>query len=322
MYLENNWQLRRPEHFGETSPAQRIAFVLTDSCDLLGVVAIAEALECACSLAPPGASCRYEMLFLSETGGRVRCDALVIYTDALDVTEKTRFDRVIIAAGAGSRAVRDAALRASWLQRMVANGTAVKFLTAGTGTLRVDAPAGLREGGGAVGYGQAHWRRAQLQSALAAASDVIRADFGTYIAHEALRRTAPVGSDEWIVPPVDTGHTIADRTRAAARWLQHNCHRPVCMADIAAACAMSQRTLLRNFRTYMGSSPSAYLQQVRLELACELLAHTSLPAHKVARRVGLSSGDRLAKLFRRVIGRSPTEYRAWRRGEESGHGHN
>jgi 3-dehydroquinate dehydratase len=41
MYLENNWQLRRPQHFGETSPAQWIAFVLTDSCDLLGIGAIA-----------------------------------------------------------------------------------------------------------------------------------------------------------------------------------------------------------------------------------------------------------------------------------------
>jgi transcriptional regulator GlxA family with amidase domain len=181
MYVENNWQLRRPEHFAGTSPAQRIAFLLTDSCDLLGIVAIAEALECACSLAPPDASCRYEMLFLSETGGRVKCDgSLVISTDALDVTEKTRFDRVFIATGVGSRAAGDAALRASWLQRMVANGTAVKFLTAGAVTLRADAAAGLREGGGAVDHEQAHRRRAQLQSAMAAASDVIRADFGTY----------------------------------------------------------------------------------------------------------------------------------------------
>jgi transcriptional regulator GlxA family with amidase domain len=78
---------------------------------------------------------------------------------------------------------------------------------------------------------------------------------------------------------------------------------------------MSQRTLLRNFQAYIGASPSEYLQRVRLERACELLAETSLPADKVARRVGLTNGDRLGKLFRRCVGRSPTEYRAWMRGK-------
>jgi transcriptional regulator GlxA family with amidase domain len=97
--------------------------------------------------------------------------------------------------------------------------------------------------------------------------------------------------------------------------LRDNCHRSVCVADAAEACAMSQRTLLRNFQTYMGTSPSEYLQRVRLERACELLAETSLPADKVARHVGLASGDRLGKLFRRCIGKSPTEYRAWTQGK-------
>jgi hypothetical protein len=30
--------------------------------------------------------------------------------------------------------------------------------------------------------------------------------------------------------------------------------------------------------------------------------------------VGLTNGDRLGKLFRRCVGKSPTEYRAWTRG--------
>jgi AraC-like DNA-binding protein len=106
------------------------------------------------------------------------------------------------------------------------------------------------------------------------------------------------------------------------RWLQDNCHRAVSVNDAAEACAMSQRTLLRNFQTYIGASPSEYLQRVRLERACQLLAETSLPADKVARRVGLTNGDRLGKLFRRCMGKSPIEYRAWTRGNADANGSN
>jgi len=123
-----------------------------------------------------------------------------------------------------------------------------------------------------------------------------------------------VDSSEWLSPSVDAANTAGDRIRAAARWLQDNCHRAVSVNDAAEACAMSQRTLLRNFQTYIGASPSEYLQRVRLERACQLLAETSLPADKVARRVGLTNGDRLGKLFRRCMGKSPIEYRAWTRG--------
>jgi transcriptional regulator GlxA family with amidase domain len=40
-----------------------------------------------------------------------------------------------------------------------------------------------------------------------------------------------------------------------------------------------------------------------------MLVDTDLPADKIARRTGLGSGDRLAKLFRQHLQMSPTEYR-------------
>ncbi len=316
MFVENNLQWIPHKHFSATSATQRIAFVLSDACDLLGIGAIAEALECACSLESNTAARKYEMKFLSESGGHVQCDrSLFVSTDELPKGGETRFARVFIAGGAHARAACDAPALAAWLQRVRAHGTPVRFLAAGVDTSNLGAAMGAEGGAGvASGYEQARRRRAQLGSAVKAAFEVIRADFGESIAHEALRRTAFVDSSEWLSPSVDAANTAADRIRSAARWLQENCHRSVSVADAAEACAMSQRTLLRNFQTHMGASPSEYLQRVRLERACQLLAETSLPADKVARRVGLTNGDRLGKLFRRCVGKSPTEYRAWTRG--------
>jgi transcriptional regulator GlxA family with amidase domain len=310
MFVESNLQWILHKQISASSTTQRIAFVLTESCDLLGIGAIAEALECACSMAMSETSKRYEMRFLSEAGGHVKCDrSLFVATDELPKNGDETFAHVFVAGRAHSGAACDTPSLGGWLQRMKANGARIKFLTAGFETSN-----GTDNQGTVSGYEQTRRRRAQLGNAVKAAFEVIRADFGESIAHEALRRISFVDSSEWLSPSVDATNTAGDRIRAAARWLQDNCHRAVSVNDAAEACAMSQRTLLRNFQTYIGASPSEYLQRVRLERACQLLAETSLPADKVARRVGLTNGDRLGKLFRRCVGKSPIEYRAWMRG--------
>jgi transcriptional regulator GlxA family with amidase domain len=42
---------------------------------------------------------------------------------------------------------------------------------------------------------------------------------------------------------------------------------------------------------------------------CRLLIETDLPVDKIARRNGMANGDRLAKIFRKRLLVSPTEYR-------------
>lgn len=63
----------------------------------------------------------------------------------------------------------------------------------------------------------------------------------------------------------------------------------------------------------MGVTPSDYLAYVRLDMSCRLLVETTLPVDKFARRCGVGSGRQLAKLFRKHLGVTPTEYRASRR---------
>jgi transcriptional regulator GlxA family with amidase domain len=60
----------------------------------------------------------------------------------------------------------------------------------------------------------------------------------------------------------------------------------------------------------MGVTPSDYLLYVRIDMCCRLLVETDLPVDKVARRCGLGSGGWLAKLFRKHLSTTPTEYRA------------
>jgi transcriptional regulator GlxA family with amidase domain len=72
---------------------------------------------------------------------------------------------------------------------------------------------------------------------------------------------------------------------------------------------MSERNFLRHFRQQFRVTPSEYLLQARLEKSCHLLVESELPVDKIARRCGMTSGTRLAKIFRKRYGMSPTEFR-------------
>ena len=102
---------------------------------------------------------------------------------------------------------------------------------------------------------------------------------------------------------------LSEPIRAAVEQLRVGVEGRVSIAAVARAAAMSERNFLRRFRKEIGVTPTEFVLRLRLEKACHMLIQTELPADKIARRTGLSSGDRLAKLFRQHLAISPTGYR-------------
>jgi transcriptional regulator GlxA family with amidase domain len=283
---------------------RKVAIVLSDNCDLLAVSTIAEVLTRASERSVrASAGTQYELHHLSAAGGYVRCaPALSVFTQTFaDVTEH-RFDHVLLARGSETEGSPSDVVRTAWLQRMRNRGATIRFLSPETGgnlPLKDSnkAEAAMRN------------TKNRVSPALRAAFDIIRLDLGDQAAVDVMRLAT--GDDE-LPFAVNGSKSPADKAHFAARWLRENCHRQLVVNDVADACALSERSLLRYFQLYLKTSPSEYLQRVRLELACEMLANTSLPADKIARRVGLNSGDRFGKILRRVTGMSPTEYRVAR----------
>ncbi|PRX28199.1 AraC family transcriptional regulator [Paraburkholderia sp. BL18I3N2] len=111
-------------------------------------------------------------------------------------------------------------------------------------------------------------------------------------------QTVDASSMEWTAP-----------IRAAANWLRENYMHPISIAHAAEAANMSERTFLRRFRAEASITPSEYLLEIRLGVVCSLLQQTSLPIDTIARRCGMGSGERLAKIFRRRLSLTPSEFR-------------
>ena len=78
---------------------------------------------------------------------------------------------------------------------------------------------------------------------------------------------------------------------------------------MANEAGVSRTVLYERFSALVGQPPAAYLRDLRLELAANLLLEAPVPLEQLARRVGYASPGALASAFKRKIGVTPGEYR-------------
>lgn len=143
--------------------------------------------------------------------------------------------------------------------------------------------------------------------------EIVRQDFGAAAANSVARRLVmPAhrggGQAQFLERPVAArkGNEIApllDRLRATlkTKWT---------VEDMATECHMSVRTFLRRFAEATGASPAEWLTEERVAWAKQLLCQQRLSIDDIAAEVGYGSAHTLRHHFRRLIGISPTEYRA------------
>lgn len=71
--------------------------------------------------------------------------------------------------------------------------------------------------------------------------------------------------------------------------------------------------LSRCLKLYTGMSPVQYLHRLQVEKAKLLLRGTGLSVQEIAEQVGQPNGNYFARLFRKLVGMTPREYRSSRR---------
>ncbi|NGO66712.1 GlxA family transcriptional regulator [Rhizobium daejeonense] len=92
-------------------------------------------------------------------------------------------------------------------------------------------------------------------------------------------------------------------------WLQERAGRPTSITDMADQARLEERTFLRRFKTATGMKPTEYVQHLRIGKARELLEFTKRPIDQVAWTVGYEDAASFRRVFNRIVGLSPGEYR-------------
>jgi len=102
---------------------------------------------------------------------------------------------------------------------------------------------------------------------------------------------------------------VDETVLAAERWIDAHLAEPIGVAELAAALAVSPKTLARRIDAATGVSPVKFIQRRRLLRASHLIESTPLSIEAVAARVGYQDGTALRKLVKREFATTPAALR-------------
>lgn len=92
-------------------------------------------------------------------------------------------------------------------------------------------------------------------------------------------------------------------------WLQVTQAKDIALGTLAAKAKLEERTFLRRFQKATGMTTTEYCQRLRVGRARELLQFGTASIDRVAWEVGYNDPGAFRKVFTRMVGLSPGEYR-------------
>ena len=242
-------------------------------------------------------------------------------------------DSVLLVCGVGSRSVRDPAL-STWLKTMAAKSRRLGAVCAASLLL---AEAGLLNGRRAT----AHWKFAQelatqyprvaveheplwvkdgniyTSAGLSAGIDLalawVEEDCGAALAHEAARELVlflrrPGGQPQVSISLASQASEMSS-IRELQIWIAEHLGTRLSVEDLASHASMSRRNFERVFTREVGTTPSQYVLQTRVEAARRYLERTDMSLKQVASNTGFGTVDVMRRAFTRLLGISPSCYR-------------
>jgi transcriptional regulator GlxA family with amidase domain len=242
-------------------------------------------------------------------------------------------DSVLLVCGLESRSVRDASLSA-WLNRMAREVRRLGAVCVGSFLL---AEAGLLNGRRAT----THWKfgrelaaaypsvrvehepvwvkdgniytSAGISAGIDLALAWVEEDCGPGLAHEAARELVlflrrPAGQPQLSISLASQASAMLS-IRELQIWIAERLEAKLSVEDLADRMSMSVRNFERVFTREVGTTPSQYVLQMRVESARRQLERTNGGLKAVSSAAGFGSVDVMRRAFVRLLGITPGRYR-------------
>lgn len=100
-----------------------------------------------------------------------------------------------------------------------------------------------------------------------------------------------------------------DQLEQSIVFMKANIHKRLTAEEIAQEFHYSSSHYSVLFKQKTGLSPIDYFIRIKIRYACQLLAHTNLLIKEIANKVGYDDPYYFTRLFKKVTGRSPIEYK-------------
>src|SRR5215471_1526320 len=246
---------------------------------------------------------------------------------------RENFDSLLLVCGLGTRNARDQAMFA-WLRRVAATVRRLGSVCVGSFLF---AEAGLLNGKRAT----SHWRFAKelarryplvkvesepvwvkdaniyTSAGISAGIDLalawVEEDCGGGVAQAVARELVLFlrrhGGQQQLSVSLASQASEMKSIQELQIWIADNLQRDLSVQFLAERVAMSVRNFERVFTREVGSAPSRYVSQLRVEAARRQLAQTEKSIEQIAASCGFGSADLMRRAFVRTIGITPARYR-------------
>jgi len=100
----------------------------------------------------------------------------------------------------------------------------------------------------------------------------------------------------------------------AIHYMNQHVHENISLPELSASCNYSTSRFSSLFRDQTGFAPIDYFLHMKIQKATQLLDFTDKPVKQVATELGMDDPYYFSRLFKRIMGVSPTEFRTHRQG--------
>lgn len=92
-------------------------------------------------------------------------------------------------------------------------------------------------------------------------------------------------------------------------YIEQHYDQDITVKSLSQYVMMGENYVSALFKKKMGKTLIHYLHEVRIARARDLLEETDLPVHEVGARVGFLNDNYFIKIFKRIVGQTPSQYR-------------
>lgn len=100
-----------------------------------------------------------------------------------------------------------------------------------------------------------------------------------------------------------------DKIKLMMAYIHEHYAEKISVSMLAAAAFLSERECYRVFHKCLHMTPTDYMKNYRLQMACQMLADSHEPVTSISYSCGLGNSSYFSKVFRAHIGCTPLEYR-------------
>jgi transcriptional regulator GlxA family with amidase domain len=321
-----------------SAPAHRVVMVGFDDAQILDITGPLEVFSRAARWlrdTAVTADLPYAVELVGKQAGPLRCSSGIELLAQRGYADVDDADTVLVAGGIGYvKAMQDAAL-IEWLRAQAARKKRIASVCTGAFLL---AAAGLLANRSAT----THWAYCEKLRAVDPRIDVnpdaifvsdgsittsggvtagmdmslalVESDWGQpvalAVAQELVMYLKRPGGQSQFSRHLAAQRSENERMSELQVWILENPDADMSIEALAQRMSMSTRNFTRRFTQELGTTPSRYVLESRVEAARRRLEQSALPIEKIAQRCGFGNAEALRRAFIKVLSVSPGDYRA------------